>query len=136
MEEIALVIPLIVAAALGSIIGLERSLNHKPAGVRTHALVCMGAALITVVATSVTSSDPTASARVIAGIITGVGFLGAGAIMHLKENVEGLTTAAGIWVVAAIGIATGMEYYLFATVAALLTLLILEVERITKKRRL
>lgn len=104
-----------LAAVFGGIIGFDRRVRNKPAGVRTHMLVAMGSALV--VGVSVLVVEETAGAanadavRVAAGVITGVGFLGAGAIMRTPDGVRGLTTAAGIWVTAAIGIALGFGYY-------------------------
>ena len=96
------------AVLVGGAIGLNRELRGKPAGVRTHALVSLGAAVATVVA-GLTSPDPTAVSRVIQGIITGIGFLGAGVILHPDggRSVRGLTTAATIWVSATLGVACG-----------------------------
>lgn len=133
IDELTLILPLVVATILGALIGVERELSSKPAGLRTNALVCMGAALIVTVAANLV--DPSASGRAIAGVITGVGFLGAGAILHLRDHIEGLTTAASIWVVAAIGVAAGLGYYLFAAVTTLLVLVILESERLISRKK-
>jgi putative Mg2+ transporter-C (MgtC) family protein len=121
------------AAALGGAIGMERELRERQAGLRTHLVVCLGSALFTLVSAygfheflvsggSLVRTDPT---RIAAQIVSGVGFLGAGAIIRQGLSVRGLTTAATLWLVAAIGMATGAGYYsaaLFTTVAALLTL--------------
>ncbi len=121
--EAEIILKLVFAAALGAIIGLERELNKKPAGMRTHALVCMGAALFTVISFSFQSdADPS---RVAAGVVTGIGFLGAGVIWQTKNKVHGLTTAADMWAVAAIGLAVGMGLYLIAIAAAALMLVLL-----------
>jgi putative Mg2+ transporter-C (MgtC) family protein len=96
-----------LATALGAFVGYERERVGKPAGVRTHGIVALGAALFTVVSMYgfEGKSDP---ARIVAQVVTGVGFLGAGTILHLRGSVHGLTTAATLWVTAAIGVAVGV----------------------------
>ncbi|MGA2914752.1 MAG: MgtC/SapB family protein [Sedimentisphaerales bacterium] len=116
------VISLLVAAVLGGVIGLERELRGKPAGLRTNILICLGSCVFTIISTSLSGSDP---GRIAAQIITGIGFLGAGAIIHSGTGTHGLTTAAGIWIVASIGMACGAKMYPLAVVAALLTLIVL-----------
>jgi putative Mg2+ transporter-C (MgtC) family protein len=98
---------LVVAVVLGALVGYERERKGKPAGVRTHGMVCLGAALFTVVSLYGfgASSD---QSRVAAMIVSGIGFLGAGAVLHQRESVHGLTTAASLWVTAAIGLAVGV----------------------------
>jgi putative Mg2+ transporter-C (MgtC) family protein len=124
---------LAVAAALGGVIGFERELRDREAGFRTHILVCLGAALFTIVSAygfedflrtgdPVIRADPT---RIAAQIVTGIGFLGAGAIIRQGLSVRGLTTAATLWVAAAIGIAAGAGYYSGAVIATAITLLAL-----------
>ena len=118
---------LFVAAALGAAIGLEREWRERQAGLRTHLLVCVGSALFTLVSAYGFSNfgarvDPT---RIAAQIVTGIGFLGAGAIIRQGLSVRGLTTAATLWLVAAIGMAVGAGYWagaLIATAGALITL--------------
>jgi putative Mg2+ transporter-C (MgtC) family protein len=121
---------LAVAAGLGAAVGLEREMRDREAGFRTHLLVAMGSALFTIVSAygfheflssgvNVVRADPT---RIAAQIVTGIGFLGAGAIIRDGLSVRGLTTAASLWVVAAIGMAAGAGYYWPAVVGALLTL--------------
>jgi len=123
---------LLAATLIGSAIGLDREVHSKPAGLRTHALVALGAALVTVVvirAGGAHTTDVNAVSRVIQGIIAGVGFLGGGAIIKGAANgsevVVGLTTAATIWVVASLGIACGAGQWAAATMAAGFALLIL-----------
>jgi putative Mg2+ transporter-C (MgtC) family protein len=124
---------LAVAALLGGAIGMERELRERQAGLRTHLVVSVGSALFTLVSAygfheflvnggSVVRADPT---RIAAQIVSGIGFLGAGAIIRQGLSVRGLTTAATLWLVAAIGMASGAGYYsaaIFATVGALITL--------------
>ncbi len=113
------VIRLLVAMVLGGLVGIERQVRGRPAGLRTNILVCLGSAAVIIAfqklffelhldANSVVRMDP---ARAAAGVITGIGFLGAGTIIKSKDFVRGLTTAASIWVVAAIGITTGLGEY-------------------------
>lgn len=124
-------IPLVVAVCLGGIVGWEREAWRKPAGLRTHMMVALGAAAFTRLAlqavldgesSGVTGGDPS---RIIEGVATGIGFLGAGSIIHSRGEVRGITTAAGIWVVGAVGACCGAGYYAMAAVAVLLSVLIL-----------
>ncbi len=116
---------LTLAAVLGGVLGFEREQHGKAAGVRTHMLVAMGAALFVLVSQQggMQSAD---LSRVVQGVIAGIGFLGAGAILKLdgEERVKGLTTAAGIWLTAAIGVAAGMGREATAVLSTLLTLAI------------
>ncbi|MDD5011530.1 MAG: MgtC/SapB family protein [Phycisphaerae bacterium] len=116
------IVPLLVSVILGGIIGLERELRGKPAGLRTNTLICLGSCIFTVISTNLTGSEP---GRIAAQIVTGIGFLGAGAIIHSGIGVHGLTTAAGIWAVASIGMACGAKMYSLAIAAAILTLVVL-----------
>jgi putative Mg2+ transporter-C (MgtC) family protein len=122
------VIRLTAATLLGSILGLDRELRSKPAGLRTHSLVALGSALATVATMQfLDASDMSAITRTIQGIVAGVGFLGGGAILRAKdrEEVTGLTTAASIWVVAALGIACGGGFWVASSVSVVLALLVL-----------
>jgi len=118
-------IKLLLAAILGGIIGIEREIRDKPAGLRTNILICVGSTLFMSISTKVAQllgGDPT---RIAAQIISGIGFLGAGAVLHSHGFVLGLTTAATIWVVAGVGMALGSGMYLvavFATAMSLVTL--------------
>ena len=121
-----IVLRLLIAAALGGVLGYERERQGKAAGVRTHMLVALGAALFVLVPqqAGVSGADMT---RVIQGVVAGIGFLGAGSIIkgNDEDNVKGLTTAAGIWLTAAIGIACGIGREATAVLSALLALAIL-----------
>lgn len=100
----------ILSAFLGALVGLERDLSGHPAGLRTNMIVCMASCLFTIVsyqAAFILSNANADPSRIAAGIVVGVGFLGAGTLIHTKSTVHGLTTAAGIWMVAAIGMAIG-----------------------------
>ena len=127
-EQLAIVGRLALAAALGAFIGLERELRGYPAGVRTVALVALGAALFTDVSQLLGGED-----RVAAGIVTGIGFLGAGVIFREGYTVRGITTAATIWSAAAVGMAIGRELYLAAGLGSLLIFLLLEARPVVRR---
>jgi putative Mg2+ transporter-C (MgtC) family protein len=114
---------LLLAAGLGAAIGLEREYRQKPAGLRTNILIALGSALFTIVS-SLVGHDGTPD-RISAQIVTGIGFIGGGAILRSGTTVHGMTTAATVWVNAAIGMAAGAGHFTLATVAAALTLLVL-----------
>jgi putative Mg2+ transporter-C (MgtC) family protein len=116
---------LILAAVLGGVIGVERTIHRKPAGIRTNMFICMGAAMFTILSDVIPDASVGDRTRITANIVQGVGFLGAGAILHEKGSVSGLTTAATIWVVASIGIAAGASHYLLAIFATIVILLAL-----------
>jgi putative Mg2+ transporter-C (MgtC) family protein len=121
--EIVMVLRLLLAAALGAIIGYQRERAGKPAGLRTHTLICVGAALFTIASIyGFGAADP---ARVAAGIVAGIGFLGAGAIIRTREHIVGLTTAASIWAVAAVGLTAGAGLYLISAVTTAVIMIIL-----------
>ena len=127
--ELEMVLRLLLAVGLAALIGLERQHAGKPAGLRTHLLVCVGAALFTIASIYGfgEGSDP---ARVAAGIVAGVGFLGAGAIISTREGIlVGLTTAASIWAVAAIGLAAGAGLYILAPVATAVVMIVLRLPK-------
>ncbi len=125
-------IRLLAAFILGGVVGLERQIHGRPAGLRTHILVSLGAAVAVIAGVQAEHSFPGINidtGRIIAGIITGIGFLGAGTIVRHREGVGGLTTAACIWFVAMIGVLCGFSFYALAgiaSVAALLVLLVLD----------
>lgn len=120
-------IRLVLSVLIGGLVGLEREVVHKPAGVRTHMLVCLGSALFALVTLQ---TLPEETGRIIAGVATGIGFLGAGTIFKAKDSVHGLTTAASIWIVAAVGLAIGVGHYFMTAVAAVLVLIVLNLNRI------
>jgi len=132
-DEVLMLLRLLLACGLGMTVGLERELAGKAAGFRTHTLVCLGAALFALV--SIYAFETGADiARVAAGVVTGIGFLGAGAIIHREGGtVEGLTTAASIWAIAAIGLTAATGLYWLACLATVLTLLLLRSERLIKR---
>ena len=112
---------LVLAALLGGLVGYERETHGRPAGLRTHMLVCMGSTIFTIVSASFGGSTPDPS-RVASQIVSGIGFLGAGTIIRQGSMVRGLTTAASLWTVAALGMAVGVNWNLaiFAVIAAIL----------------
>ncbi len=125
-------IGILTAAALGSLIGLEREVHGQPAGLRTHMILAVGAALAAIlsIAYSQNLSNPNMPSdpgRIVAQVVSGVGFLGAGAIMKMGVTVKGLTTASSLWTTAIVGIACGSEYYEIAMFTSVLVLIILTV---------
>ncbi len=122
-------IAMLVSTVLGTLVGWERQVGRKPAGLRTHTLVCMGSTLFVLLTIHAATDfgggnvDPT---RIIHGVVTGVGFLGAGSIMRQEGFVHGLTTAASIWMVAAIGVAVGVHAWWLAIIGTILALVVLE----------
>lgn len=131
-REIEMSVRLLLAALFGAGVGYEREHADKPAGLRTHILVALGAALFTVVSLAGFGGvgDP---ARVAAQVVTGIGFLGAGAILHMPNTVKGLTTAASVWVTAAIGMAVGVGMYAMSFVTTLIVLVVLRLLRTRKE---
>jgi putative Mg2+ transporter-C (MgtC) family protein len=121
---------LALAALLGGILGLNREMALKPAGMRTHALVALGAALATITGLALSAppgNDASATGRIIQGLVAGIGFIGSGVILHRRDNftVEGLTTAASIWVIAAVGVAVGAGLWRASTMVVVISLLLL-----------
>jgi putative Mg2+ transporter-C (MgtC) family protein len=122
--EVEIILRLLLAAALGAVVGYQRERAGKSAGLRTHILICIGAAIFTVV--SLVGFSQADTARVAAGVVAGIGFIGAGAIIRGGEGIiAGLTTAATIWAVAGIGLAAGAGLYVVAPVATVLVLIVL-----------
>jgi putative Mg2+ transporter-C (MgtC) family protein len=128
-SDIQIIWRLTLSVLLSGLIGLERQMHRRTAGLRTHILVALGSCLIMLTSMyvfdiyrDVVALDP---ARIAAGVITGIGFLGAGAIIHEQESVRGLTTAASLWVAAAIGLAAGIGFQRAAIFTTALTLVVL-----------
>ena len=133
IEYTEIFLRLFLSVIAGGLIGLEREIVHRPAGIRTHMLVSLGSALFVLVTIE---TLPYEAARIIAGVATGIGFLGAGTIFKAKDEVHGLTTAASIWAVSAVGLAIGLGYYLMTAVAVVLVLMVLQLNKIEFFRRL
>ena len=120
---------LLLAVALGAIVGVEREKSHKPAGLRTHMLVSLGACLFTMMSTHF-GAQP---AQVAGGIVAGIGFIGAGTIWAETDKVQGITTAASLWATAAIGLTVGIGDYPLAAVVTVLVVVILVLNIVLKK---
>lgn len=146
-NEVSMVVRLIVAAILGGIIGIERGSGDRPAGFRTHILVCVGSALFMLVslygfddinpAIELQESDfgqHRDSARIAAQVVSGIGFLGAGTILHDGLTIRGLTTAASLWIVSAIGLAVGSGMFFLSFVATIITMITLVTFHTLEKR--
>jgi len=125
----SIMVRLILSAVLGGVIGMERELHRHEAGLRTHILVCMGSSLIMLTSLyvfdiykGINVVDPS---RIAAGAITGIGFIGAGAIIRAGMSVKGLTTAASLWITAAVGLAVGCGFYLAGILASLISVIVL-----------
>ncbi len=125
-QLVHVIIRLIAATLLGAVVGIQREKAGKPAGLRTHILVSLGTAVF-ILACSGAGMSSDGLSRVIQGIVTGIGFLGAGSILKLNEerDIKGLTTAAGVWMTAAIGVAVGLGSLGVALLTTLLTVIIL-----------
>ena len=136
--QLDLALRLTVGLILGAIIGFERELHRQPAGFRTHSLVALGAALFTVVSAFGFVGDSVDPTRIAAQIVSGIGFIGAGTILQYRGHIRGLTTAASLWSVAAIGTAAGAGLFVVATVGTILILVILSildrVEAVARRR--
>jgi putative Mg2+ transporter-C (MgtC) family protein len=125
MDDLELIKRLCLSAALGAVLGFEREWRQKYAGLRTNILIALGSTLFTLMSIDLSASSGGDATRVAAQIVTGIGFLGAGAIMRTGSDIRGLTTAAMIWVNAAIGVAVGGGEYHLALIATGVTLLVL-----------
>lgn len=137
MSEMVIVFRLLLSAVLGAVVGIEREVHGRAAGLRTHILVCLGSALFMITSVLISTQyghlggvDPS---RIASGVVTGIGFLGAGAIIRFGTSIKGLTTAASIWAVAAVGLAVGAGLYIAAGVTAFLVLVVLFLSRLEEK---
>ncbi len=130
----AIVIRVLISAALGAVIGLERTISGKSAGLRTNLFICMGSCLFTILSDYLARTMGGDHGRIAAQLIPGIGFIGAGAIIRERGNVVGLTTAATIFVVASVGMATGMGLYVTALFVTLVIFLSLSVLGWAEKR--
>ena len=134
--DLELVIRILVAVLLGGIVGYEREKSKKPAGLRTHIFVSMGACLFTIASFYLLPESIEGSfdaTRIAAGIVAGISFIGAGSIIALKGDVKGLTTAASLWVVSAIGLIIGLGNYVLPVLATIISFILLRLGDIEKK---
>lgn len=138
LQNNEMILQLLLAAILGGLVGMERQVMHRPAGLKTYILVSLGCTLFTIVSYAgfekfigSTSFDPS---RIAAGILTGIGFIGAGTILRKEDRIEGVTTAAGLWMVAAVGMAVGLKLYFLSISATILTLAVLIILRVVENR--
>lgn len=140
MPTLLILFRIVLSAVLSGLIGIEREIHGCAAGLRTHILVCVGATLFMLTSISVAISHGSLGAvdpsRIAAGVVTGIGFLGAGAIIRYGASIRGLTTAASIWAVAAIGLATGAGMYAAAVLAAAVVLTVLILSRLEERMAL
>jgi len=138
MEIRTMIIRLAVSILIGGLIGIEREIEHKPAGLRTIILVCLGSTIFMLLGLRFVELG-FAIDRIVAGVVTGIGFLGAGAIIRARGEVHGLTTAATIWLVSGLGLAIGGGYYLLAIIASIFILIVLRllgfIERAVTRNR-
>ena len=135
--DLEMIVRLIIAVGLGALIGYEREITQKPAGLSTHIFVCMGACLFTISSLYLINNGTLGtfdSTRIAAGIVTGISFIGAGSIIASKGDIKGITTAASLWVVAAIGLMIGFGIYLLPIIATIITFIILQLGRVKKRR--
>ena len=135
-----IIVRLLLAAALGGVVGLERQLRRKPAGLRTNVLICVGAALFMIVSRHIGGGAPyTDPARLVAQVVTAIGFIGAGVILQARGSISGLTTAATILLVGAVGVAIGEGMFSVASMTTVLIIVVLvllrKVERALVRRR-
>ena len=136
-DQAEFVLRILIAMVLGAIVGYEREISHKPAGLRTHIFVCMGSCLFTIASFYLLPENIVASAdvtRIAAGVVAGISFIGAGSIIALRGDVKGLTTAASLWVIAAIGLLVGLGNYLLPAIVTIIAYVILRLDRIEKNK--
>jgi putative Mg2+ transporter-C (MgtC) family protein len=125
---------LLLAAALGCAIGIDREYHHRPSGVRTNVLICFGAAMFTFLSPIIAGPGGNNLGQIASNIVQGIGFLGAGLILHNRDRVSGLTSAATVWAVASIGMACGAGLYFPAVFATVIVLIVLELIRVLEYR--
>lgn len=135
--DLELIFRLFLSIILGALIGYEREITHKPAGFRTHIFVCMGACLFTISSFFLVPENSIGNidtARIASGIVAGISFIGAGSIIATRGDVKGLTTAANLWVIAAVGLMVGLGSYILPIIATIIVFFILRLGRMEKKK--
>jgi putative Mg2+ transporter-C (MgtC) family protein len=125
---------LLLAAGLGCAIGIDREIHHRPSGIRTNVLICFGSAMFTFLSAIIAGDGSPNRGQIASNIVQGIGFLGAGLILHNRDRVSGLTSAATVWAVASIGMACGAGLYFPAIFATVLVLIVLEMVRVLEYR--
>lgn len=130
--EASTILKVVVSCLAGALLGMEREFHHKAAGMRTLTLICVGSTLFTIL--SVEIGFPNSPDRVASNILTGVGFIGAGVIFKGPYSIDGITTAATIWIAAALGIAVGMSHYVLVAIALILVLIILQGLKLVERK--
>ena len=123
--ELSDILAVVLAAVLGGVVGIEREFRRKAAGLRTNVLICVGAAVFTIISKKMGGPNEQSTTRIAAQIVTGVGFLGAGAIIRDQGGILGLTTAATIWLVASIGMGCGAGFYMLALATTVIAVAVL-----------
>ena len=134
--DVELIIRIFISVILGGLIGFEREITHKPAGLRTHIFVSMGACLFTISSFYLLPESAAGTydtARIAAGIVAGISFIGAGSIIASGADVRGLTTAASLWVVASIGLMIGLGNYVLPIIATIIAFFVLRLSRVEHK---
>ena len=137
--DLELIFRLFLSIILGALIGYEREITHKPAGLRTHIFVCMGACLFTISSFFLVPENSIGNidtSRIASGIVAGISFIGAGSIIATKGDVKGLTTAANLWVMAAIGLMVGLGSYILPIISSIIVFFILKLGRMEKNKLL
>lgn len=125
---------LLLAVGLGAAVGIDREYHHRPSGVRTNVLICFGAAMFTFLSAIIAGDGSTNRGQIASNIVQGIGFLGAGLILHNRDRVSGLTSAATVWAVASIGMACGAGLYFPAVFATVIVIIVLELIRVLEYR--
>ena len=140
MNEFTMIFRIIISALLGGIIGFEREVHGRPAGIRTQMLVCLGSTVFMIIsiliAVKYKEFGPVDPTRIAAGVVTGIGFLGAGAIIRAGRSIHGLTTAASIWAVSAIGMAIGAGLYVIGFLATGVVIAVLFLSKVERQLEL